>query len=577
MLNPLVSFENITIQSLFASSRDFSPILIALENAYSIGNLAVEFQKEWSSLLEGISHPFQVFQYKDKTYLYTDSIFQRKQKLEVQIRLFLEEPHSKIIDESSFAQMIENWENLQGNESTRLFPEQKQAIQACLNQPFHIITGGPGTGKTTVVSLLLICLKELKSLPEPEEIALIAPTGRAAQRLTESIQHRIGNQFSHSDMLFGQTLHSLLQFRKRETGFLYKETRKLPHRLLIVDEASMIDLRMMSALFEAIDIRRTKVILLGDPNQLPSVEIGGVFSDMVSLFSTEKNVLTKLIHSARQRSDSQIQTWMKQTFPIEVKEATEASLELPIVSSLSEAIKSKTDMVWILKQNEASHKTIQDLTEELWREIFQNSILQITKRRFTELKDLLTYPISEFSQHLNSFRCLTIFRNGIFGSEQIHNKIERIVEYEISFRKFPISSVKLSESLYYEGLPLMITENDKTRKLFNGDVGMVLLIGSELRAVFLIQNKLLAFALDTLPKHEPAYFLTVHKSQGSEYDHVLLFLPSLEESESSELLSKQILYTAVTRARKKVILVGDPKTWEKGMKNSLARFSGLQI
>lgn len=130
------------------------------------------------------------------------------------------------------------------------------------------------------------------------------------------------------------------------------------------------------------------------------------------------------------------------------------------------------------------------------------------------------------------------------------------------------------------GLPILITRNDKNRKLFNGDIGIVLKTEStkELRAVFPIEGKLFQFALDTLPEHEPAFVMSVHKSQGSEYDTIIIYLPdSIKEEKSHRLLNRQILYTAITRAKKQVILAGNPQTWEIGIANSQNRNTGFRI
>jgi exodeoxyribonuclease V alpha subunit len=144
---------------------------------------------------------------------------------------------------------------------------------------------------------------------------------------------------------------------------------------------------------------------------------------------------------------------------------------------------------------------------------------------------------------------------------------------------------KLANYLYYTGLPILITENDGNRKLFNGDIGLVLPVIDkgfvELRGVFAINQKLVSFALDTLPTHEDAYFLSIHKSQGSEYENLLIYLPPINkdiENESNNLLlNRQIIYTGITRARKPVYLCGSEETWITSLKRFQNRITGFQL
>jgi exodeoxyribonuclease V alpha subunit len=361
------------------------------------------------------------------------------------------------------------------------------------------------------------------------------------------------------------------------------------------------------------------LVLIGDPNQLPSVEKGAVINDLIDTLNKDSKLVTHLTKSNRQKiqengQKSKIQSVAEEI--IKLKASNTSSEELnekyptlfnqinPIPDSIRLENFQKTKS---LVQNKESHEQIVRLQIDvskitnfrdgmlkiLWNEIFLKQIEEITKWNLKNLNDLNSLEVfNKFQSIINHFRCLTVYRKGYFGVQGLNQGIETLAKNELYPRQgsktnfyWSIQRRNLSSKLYYTGLPILIIENDTSRKLFNGDIGLILPIGeennSELRAIFAIDNQLISFAIDTLPKHEDAYFLSVHKSQGSEYDELLIYLPptskSVHSDEEASLMNRQILYTAITRARNKVYLACDEGSWNSSLQNNLTRITGFKL
>ncbi|TGK23200.1 exodeoxyribonuclease V subunit alpha [Leptospira yasudae] len=579
-------------------------ILNAIWAAMEEGSLCVPVQKEWKNLLKTKPPGFAVDKFQNEEWVYFDKTYQSKIELESLLRERIQNEAAPNFDPGKVEEILNTLEA----KSFPLKKGQRKAILSCLHSSFQIISGGPGTGKTTVVAFLLEILNAIGQLPPPEEIALVAPTGRAAQRLTESIQEnlqKIGDpQMIRS--LRGQTIHGLLSYKPSLNGFYYNKERYLPHRLIIVDEVSMVDLNIMLSLWNAIPQKPKnatvpfRFILIGDPHQLPSVEKGAVLSDFLStLESQKKNFVSRLEESNRQKPNAKGNVSKIVTLAEEILRYSPENLNLGtrIDDSFTRTDFLGTDktyeseVVWL--QNPASktpdHFSRDELAETLWDKILFPRISEIGSWKTYDSVDLNAPEfVEKFQNELKRFRCLTIFRRGYWGVEAIQNKLMNLAARDLFRKKESETSPhlypkKLSKRLYFVGLPILITQNDSSRKLFNGDIGIVLRMEStgELRAVFPIEGKLFPFALDTLPEHEPAFVMSVHKSQGSEYDTILIYIPdhpeSSEDERSHRLLNRQILYTGITRAKNQVILAGNPNTWERGIANSQKRDTGFRI
>ncbi|MBM9575874.1 exodeoxyribonuclease V subunit alpha [Leptospira sp. 201903070] len=572
-------------------------ILNELWKAGEDGNLCIPVRKEWKNFLRTKPPALIVEKIGNTEWIFFEKTFRTKTELETRLHEIISETVRLETDLEKADRILKTLES----KSFPLKKGQVRSICSCLSSSFQIISGGPGTGKTTVVAFLLQILNELGELPPPDEIALVAPTGRAAQRLTESIQEnlkKISNTEENS-LLRGQTIHGLLSYKHSLGGFYYNQERYLPHRLIIVDEVSMVDLNLMLSLFQALPKNSSfRLILIGDPNQLPSVEKGAVLSDFLSILESEKGTyISKLEESNRQKKNAQGEVSQIVTLAEEILKYAPENLNLgtkindtfPKTKSIGEEVVYESQVVWLQKTSAPDQDVLtrDEVVELLWEKIF---LPQISRIGLWKVKDGTEFTdfdfIRTFQRELGRFRCLTVFRNGYWGVESIQSKIINLAAQDLYGRitSSPSQNLfpkRLAKRLYFVGLPVLITQNDKSRKLFNGDIGLVLRIGDtgELRAVFPIENRLYSFALDTLPEHEPAFVMSIHKSQGSEYDTILIYLPDRAESaesNSQKLLNRQILYTGITRAKNQVILAGNPKTWELGIENVQKRNTGFR-
>ncbi|BDA78372.1 exodeoxyribonuclease V subunit alpha [Leptospira kobayashii] len=582
-------------QSLFGST-ELENILTELWLSEEEGNLCIPIKKEWESLLKSKPEGLILETKGKEKLLYFEKTFKAKKALEEKLKERLAFVSKTKLDEDRISAFLEKSEGKP--DAIHLKEGQKDAIFATIRNPFQIISGGPGTGKTTVVAYILAILKELGMLPEGDRIALAAPTGRAAQRLTESIRENLNKiNSAKDDFLRGQTIHSLLAYKHYLGGFYYNKDRYLPHDLIIVDEVSMVDLKLMRSLLEALPNPKQKpirLILIGDPNQLPSVDKGAVLGDFLSVLEEKGKFISKLTESNRQKVGKNGETskiieladFILKNESADLKKNVSIGNDLKKTNEIGESVSYPSEVVWFQSKNGSSNQSRDEILLQVWKQYLFPQVKRISEwkiKNHTEIKEKSLYD--KFSLELKKFRCLTTFRSGYWGVEGIQEKLASLAQLELRSQTKNISDSiykkHLAERLYYSGLPLLITENDRNRKLFNGDIGLVMKLGEELRAVFPIDNELYHFALDTLPKHEAAYVLTVHKSQGSEYDTVFFYLPDRLDTDPNEkanrLLNRHILYTGLTRAKEQVILAGNTASWDFGIKNTTERLTGFQI
>jgi exodeoxyribonuclease V alpha subunit len=384
--------------------------------------------------------------------------------------------------------------------------EQKQAAQAAVLHNFCLISGAPGTGKTsTIVKILTLLLEQNPQL----NIALAAPTGKATVRLQETIREILPDLACSSEIKDlipkeSYTIHRLL-------------AKELTYDVIVIDEASMIDLALMAKMAPMIS-KSARWILLGDKDQLASVATGTVLAD---LCKTEDTVyLTK---NYRFRENSGI--WqLAQT--IKQGEANKA-LEL---------LHSKPDLKWY------------DLDSNLIEQISKNYSACFHEQ--VPAKILETY---------NKIGILCANRRGLYGMESINQWLEE------EFRRKGLIQAGVK---WYNARPIMITHNDYRLKLFNGDMGTIL----NNNAFFPdAKGEIRAFSPSCLPKHETAYAMTIHKSQGSEFEQVIILLPD----KLSPLLTRELLYTGISRARSHVSIWGNKEIFLEAISQMSCRFSGL--
>jgi exodeoxyribonuclease V alpha subunit len=418
--------------------------------------------------------------------------------------------------------------------------DQVPAILKAVQNSFTVITGGPGTGKTTIVAA---CLAELLTRePElnPEQIALCAPTGKAAQRLSEGIAFfnaaYLGN--SPDDLRDrmraipdAKTLHKLLGASPERSLPLSGEVENLPYSVIVMDECSMVGAELMCALMKSI-APHTRLILVGDADQLPSVECGDAFSEIVArLESQNSQQIQRLKHSRRTSEEG------KQIL-VEAKKA----LEHGIVA----------DFDWsLLDPNENIASTPVR---------FISGIRGLEKRKFSEwLDELLSRIFLRFAEQptwsredLTLFKIITPNREGLGGVRDINQRMHELAR----------TTWKMQRPGYLIGEPVMVMENIHHLGLNNGDVGVVqprltrksksLAAQTELEVRFVRGPSNQVYSIDQLTgRIERAWASTCHKAQGSEYKNVFIVLPGLE----NQLVTPKWLYTAITRAKSRVMVI----------------------
>ncbi|QEO57348.1 exodeoxyribonuclease V subunit alpha [Francisella marina] len=398
---------------------------------------------------------------------------------------------------------------------------QKQAVIKSLNYNFSIISGGPGTGKTTTVAKLLLAIQMLNQ--NQQRIALLAPTGKAAQRMTESLNSVLSKRVDNDSYLGlsnleAQTIHRFLGLRPNSTHVKYNEQSKAPYDVIIVDEASMLDMNIFIKLIRAV-ADNTKLILIGDTNQLPSVEAGSLLANFTHHRDGDITPYTTLL----------IKNYRSQQY---------------INNLAASVLKGDINIDSHQNENINSH-SIRNL----------DTYLRDYAKRYSQLEKCSDYK--EALTELNKFRILVANKNLEIGTDKLNQKIEK-------FMSKPIDSS-------YKGKPIMITQNSYSLGLFNGDVGIIWPDDTgKLRAYFDGKDAK-AFSLNMLPKYESVYAMTIHKTQGSEFDEIVIILPA----ENNEALSKQLLYTAITRAKHLLTIISEQSSLRDIAQKDIKRNSNI--
>lgn len=445
-----------------------------------------------------------------------------------------------------------------------LSDEQQQAVLAAAQSGLTVITGGPGTGKTSIIFALIQLFQEQGLALE--EIVLSAPTGKATRRLAEAVQ-QLGPE--HHQLRI-QTLHRLLGAVPGRNRFLYNEERPLPARVVIVDEASMLDLDLASRMVEALDKTQTQLVLLGDAEQIPSVDPGSVLLDLTA--GLPQDTVYHLRQSFRMNPNNPsgrqvllaaqaVQTGHEANF-FKIAQLTQSVSETPPVQflELPSNVLRQAFLRTYLKLSPLSQPAYQKNAQT----IFPLHNGQFSPHFSPKLEAL-------FSQVLHT-QLLTITRHPGFqaGSESTNQRIHALYA----------NLTRQDESTpFLPGEPVMMLHNDYKRRIYNGDVGIVVQVIDKakssyptLMVVFSSPEGWLAFDLEAIKNHlSLSHAMTVHKSQGSEYERIFLLLPESDVP----LLTREILYTAITRARTGVVIAGQSHLFSCGLNRRCQRHSGL--
>ena len=418
-------------------------------------------------------------------------------------------------------------------------PEQNAAVATASRHQFSVISGGPGSGKTsTVVRILLKLLQQDPDL----RIGLAAPTGRAAARMMESIQRGLQSLETDTSLTgnlprTASTIHRLLGYRR--DGYEHDRNNPLALDCIVIDEASMIDLQLMYHLLEALSAN-ARLILLGDRDQLASVAAGNVLGDITghgqepdqqtSPLSASIALLRKNYRFSKDSAIGDLSARVNQGDP----DAVISMLRL-----------GQGGLQWHDRFDDRVDAGALKPLLEAYRSVFECNEPAEALQVFTETRML----------------CAT--NHGPLGVVELNRQISNALQ----------SDPGSGDAGLFHGLPIMITRNQHELSLYNGDTGVVWQTTEGLRACFADgDGGVRSLSLNRLSDYEPAWAITVHKAQGSEYDSVLLVLP---EDADNEVLTRELLYTAITRARKSFRLHGAERAIRAAVARLTRRRSGL--
>ena len=447
---------------------------------------------------------------------------------------------------------------------------QQTAAALALNTRLLIISGGPGTGKTTTITRILALLIEqnMQAKQPALRFSLAAPTGKAAMRMSEAIRDsmvregdRLSKEITQQLPQESSTIHRLLGYIPNSTTFRFNKNNTLATDVVIVDEASMIDLALMSKLFEAIPVH-AKVILLGDKDQLSSVETGSVFSDLCA--------------SANNQYSEEIQRYLQALTGKDVSltaDKAPSAIDNHIVclrkswrfdehsgiGKLSTAV-NKGDMP----------SSVDILENTNYPDVKRVQSAELKRKQLTDSWEPYLHAIKskaelgELFNIFNHFRILTALRRGMNGCVYLNKHVEKQLSQQNKLNTW---------KRWYHGRPIMITQNSYRTGLFNGDIGITL-IDEQGQAKVWFQSKegVKAFSPVRLPQHETAWATTIHKSQGSEFEKVLMILPT----EDTAVLTRQLIYTGITRAKQQLVLVAHKHVLKLGIERETPQATQIQ-
>jgi exodeoxyribonuclease V alpha subunit len=468
-----------------------------------------------------------------------------------------------------------------------LTTEQQRAVREALGTPLALVTGGPGTGKTATAVALLRAIAWM-GVPMAQ-IAIAAPTGKAAQRLADAIALGLASSRDLADAALAaiapppQTLHRLLGWSPSRGRFARHENDPLPHRFVVVDEASMIDLAMMDRLVRALR-PDAQLVLLGDADQLPSIEAGAVFRDLCAgLGAVRLSINLRVANDPNARR---------------ITEAARAVNAGVVDERFAEAVTVRRSVEEVTFEG-VEHLAARGsdvgtaLLDRWWRAriAVDPDLIQRCTRTYRlrdgEFDEDDRVALQGLLDHHARSRllCATRVRGVSTSADALNDRLLARLREETRARRAGRRGGELCP-----GAPVSVQRNDYELGLYNGDQGVVVRVVSDAEeldpgdaageaaasrgtpmAVFPRGSRFDVFPLDALGELAPAFAMTVHKAQGSEFDHVALVLPD----EDLPLLTRELVYTAMTRARRSVLLVGDTDLLARAVSRTIERFSGV--
>ncbi|MEW9796589.1 exodeoxyribonuclease V subunit alpha [Alteromonas sp. CYL-A6] len=454
---------------------------------------------------------------------------------------------------------------------------QQVAVAASLLQPFSVINGGPGTGKTYTVTRLLLALQAMSD--HPLNIVLAAPTGKAAQRLSESVgsardalRGKVDEQLLTTLPEQAVTLHRLLGVSQYGIDTRFHADNPLDLDVLIVDEASMVDIGLMARVVRALPAQ-ARLFLVGDADQLPAVESGNVLEALIT--PPDENAIASgrgvprvmrehiaalCPHLPLLAVDDDAPGWVhtlsrSQRFGGALARAA-AAIRSGDVSAFEHEANTHAELPEALS-SDVSLCPLPAAATAL------TSLIRQTLSALLEARS-----VQEAIEATRACRWLTPVRKGPFGAQALNSLMEQVVR----------DAVKAPDSAFFRGRMLMVTQNNYAQQLFNGDIGIVWPDASgSLKAWFeRADGSIRAMNLSRLPAVESAFAMTIHKSQGSEFSQVVMVIPPSQSQQIQSLYHRGLLYTGLTRAKSGCLILSDNDTLEAMMTRRDSRFSGLR-
>lgn len=406
-------------------------------------------------------------------------------------------------------------EELEKLEEIKYSDKQKEAIKKALENNIVIITGGPGTGKTTIIKGIVDLYKLLNKYSEKDlidKVALLAPTGRASKRMSEST------------LLPASTIHRFLKWNKELDEFIVNEYNPDFSNLIIVDEVSMIDNRLMSNLLKGLT-NNIKLVLVGDYNQLPSVGPGNILKDLIESDVIDKVELDLLY---RQGDDSYI--------PILASEIKNDNVD-------EDFLESRTDYKFLKCTSEAIIPSLINISNEVIKKGYDYKRVQLMAPMYA----------------------------GINGIDNINKVLQNVFNPGDNEKE----EIKYGDVIYRENDKVLQLVNDPDNNVFNGDIGIISSINKYGKQSITIDydGNLVEYELKDFSKFKHAFIISIHKSQGSEFELVIMPISSYYR----RMLYKKLIYTGITRAKRRLILIGEPEAFIMGVRktNEYSRKTGL--
>ncbi|MDJ0808351.1 MAG: exodeoxyribonuclease V subunit alpha [Gammaproteobacteria bacterium] len=441
---------------------------------------------------------------------------------------------------------------------------QQIAAATALLQRLSVISGGPGTGKTTTVTKLLALLRQQPG-GERLRIALAAPTGKAASRMQEAVRRakatlNLPVELAESIPEQASTLHRLLGIRRAQPGFVHHADNPLPLDVLILDEASMVDVALMAKLLDALP-EGSRLILLGDKDQLASVEAGSVLGDICRGCTGPSAEFAELLNrlvggvnlaAVEQAGFCDAIVTLRRSYRFGAQSS---------IGRLAQAV-NQGDAEGALAQLDMDAEEHDHVSLEKAQDVAKYAAVRY-RAFFDQIASAAS--VQSLFQAVDHFRVLCAIRQGPSGALHMNRLITACLQQ---------AGLRVDEE-WFIGRPVMITRNDHQQRLYNGDLGILLPRpdrGGETAVAFPGEGQAPRWlAPARLPPHETVFAMTVHKSQGSEFDRVLLHLPDRD----MPILTRELLYTAISRARQTFQLGGSLAVFKSAVQRKMIRNSGL--